>query len=89
MPFRPEEYTNPHKKESENVPDPGLCKDGHEECQLWAQKGECKKNAGFMKSTCLEACGVCEPCSSINLPCYARNRASLGYLVGTEEDELS
>ena len=37
------------------------CRDvyDHEQCHAWAQRGECRKNPGFMESSCRQSCGAC------------------------------
>merc|ERR1712216_801472 len=38
-----------------------LCvKNTHSSCHAWAKKGECTKNAKWMRSNCMQSC--CEPC---------------------------
>ena len=36
------------------------CIDTHPECLHWAERGECKKNPGFMNSGCRAACFACQ-----------------------------
>ena len=35
------------------------CTDTHTECASWAQRGECRKNPGFMLSNCRQSCHAC------------------------------
>ena len=37
----------------------GACEDAQETCCSWASKGECDRNAAFMKVSCRAACGEC------------------------------
>ncbi|KAI2513880.1 hypothetical protein MHU86_663 [Fragilaria crotonensis] len=36
-----------------------LCRDNHESCAKWAQRGECKKNAAYMLFNCRKSCETC------------------------------
>jgi hypothetical protein len=36
------------------------CEDKDARCGKWAAAGECEKNAGFMRSSCRVACGLCD-----------------------------
>mmetsp|Transcript_36975 Transcript_36975/g.104366 ORF Transcript_36975/g.104366 Transcript_36975/m.104366 type:complete len:302 (-) Transcript_36975:159-1064(-) len=38
----------------------GGCFNGHENCQFWADHGECDKNTVYMHAECREACGLCK-----------------------------
>ena len=38
----------------------GDCVDGDDRCSEWAALGECKKNAGYMLTTCRKSCQVCK-----------------------------
>src|SRR6476660_2635684 len=35
------------------------CKDTHELCSFWAEKGECLSNPSFMDTGCAVSCGTC------------------------------
>lgn len=35
------------------------CSDQHENCQFWANSGECEANPGYMKINCAVACKTC------------------------------
>ena len=35
------------------------CRDLHEKCKLWAEKGECDKNSKWMHKNCGKACDTC------------------------------
>jgi hypothetical protein len=35
------------------------CFDEHQDCLMWAQKGECTKNQAFMKASCAMSCELC------------------------------
>lgn len=35
------------------------CEDSHENCERWADAGECDKNPGFMKNSCQKSCNSC------------------------------
>ena len=39
----------------------GECIDGDERCAGWAAEGECKKNPGYMLTSCRAACHACTP----------------------------
>ena len=41
----------------------GECIDGDERCAGWAAEGECKKNPGYMLSSCRLSCHSCNPAS--------------------------
>jgi len=40
---------------------PVWCVDADENCESWAQKGECALNPGFMRASCMRSCEACEP----------------------------
>jgi hypothetical protein len=40
--------------------DPADCADRDASCSGWAHKGECERNPGFMRATCMVACAVCQ-----------------------------
>ena len=42
----------------------GECIDGDERCAGWAAEGECKKNPGYMLTTCRSSCHSCSPASA-------------------------
>lgn len=68
------------------LPDPGLCLDLNDQCQLWADQGECSKNPGYMvgnsdgRGMCRRVCKDCTPCEDGDLKCVENNRDSGGYL---------
>jgi hypothetical protein len=39
---------------------PGICKNTHEMCSIWAMQGECDSNAVYMLPNCAPVCGSCE-----------------------------
>ena len=41
----------------------GECIDGDERCTAWAAEGECKKNPGYMLTSCRLSCHSCDPSS--------------------------
>ena len=41
----------------------GECIDGDERCVGWAAEGECKKNPGYMLTSCRLSCHSCDPSS--------------------------
>lgn len=49
------------------IKDPSICEDEDDHCKVWAQAGECEKNAVYMVGvgnqlgSCRRACGVCKP----------------------------
>lgn len=50
-------YEEPKRK-----PKPGsTCIDKHDQCEFWAEEGECKKNKGYMEANCPFSCEVCPP----------------------------
>lgn len=82
VPYRPEDYgalVGPPD-------DPGLCHDLHPQCKMWAEKGECQKNPGFMLGKgpgyayCRKSCNQCEDCIAGDTACINRNRERGGYL---------
>lgn len=46
----------------------GDCTDERDECQMWANEGECEKNPGFMHTSCRKACGKCSPSAAQDAP---------------------
>ena len=42
------------------------CQDYHENCEEWAQIGECEKNMKFMIAKCPKSCNSCEKKSSVS-----------------------
>ena len=74
------------------VPDPGLCRNNHEQCQTWAKGGECTKNSGYMlggpsgQGQCRLACGDCTPCDDGDMACIEANREKGGYLTFTKTE---
>ena len=40
-----------------------ICVDNDDNCQLWATKGECEANPGFMKASCSASCYACQSAS--------------------------
>ena len=70
------------------VVDPGLCHNGHNQCEEWAAAGECTKNPGYMTGAgsggmgaCRLACGNCKTCDEGDKACILANRQSGGYLT--------
>lgn len=39
--------------------EPDGCKDEHGDCAIWAQQGECSKNAAYMHGSCPVSCRTC------------------------------
>ena len=39
----------------------GECIDANERCSSWAAEGECKKNPGYMLTSCRLSCHSCSP----------------------------
>ncbi|ROT79569.1 putative zinc metalloproteinase [Penaeus vannamei] len=37
----------------------GSCSNKNQHCQDWAKKGECQRNAAYMRQSCSKACGLC------------------------------
>ena len=35
------------------------CDDAHVKCEVWARRGECKRNRDYMEGSCRRACGLC------------------------------
>ena len=46
-------------------------------CRLWARKGECEENPGYMKTACAESCFACQSsrCSDAHADCAAWAKA--------------
>mmetsp|Transcript_6387 Transcript_6387/g.17799 ORF Transcript_6387/g.17799 Transcript_6387/m.17799 type:complete len:139 (+) Transcript_6387:615-1031(+) len=44
----------------EHIPDEG-CLDQNDDCNSWADVGECEKNPSFMAENCPVSCGACFP----------------------------
>ena len=40
---------------------PVWCVDANENCESWAQAGECEANPGFMRASCMRSCDACAP----------------------------
>lgn len=40
-------------------PKPASCQDKNQNCNYWANKGECQKNPGYMLKFCKKSCGRC------------------------------
>ena len=53
------EFDDRMAKLLENLPDP--CQNLHQKCEEWAMAGECAKNPSYMMTTCIKACGFCNP----------------------------
>ena len=90
-------HTNPFRLEGlgKDIPVPRFpeqCEDFHQSCAEWAEKGECDKNAKFMKGDafhlgeCRLSCGECEQCAPGDRGCQSRNRVKAGYLSLEEID---
>ncbi|XP_057291343.1 zinc metalloproteinase nas-15-like [Hydractinia symbiolongicarpus] len=41
------------------VPPPDNCKNNHQRCQEWANRGECQKNPRYMHHNCKKSCNKC------------------------------
>eukprot|EP01024_Parvocaulis_polyphysoides_P042328 TRINITY_DN38729_c0_g1_i2.p2 TRINITY_DN38729_c0_g1~~TRINITY_DN38729_c0_g1_i2.p2 ORF type:complete len:118 (-),score=3.24 TRINITY_DN38729_c0_g1_i2:6-359(-) len=73
------------------MPDPGHCLDNHELCPMWANKGECANNPGYMVGqgnslgNCRMSCKTCSVCDGNDRQCYRINREKEGYLSLDEE----
>ncbi|KXZ48812.1 hypothetical protein GPECTOR_25g397 [Gonium pectorale] len=91
-PFRLEEYEKALKDPYQPLPDPGVCADYHEMCEMWAKAGECEKNEGYMLGSnsglgqCRAACKNCEICKEGDEACFTRNRATGGFLIFNEAE---
>jgi len=91
-PFRETEYNKTLTSKKGIVPDPGMCQDLDEHCQMWAESGECTKNSGFMKGgntgqgACRAACKECSPCAVGDTKCFIDNRTKGGFLNFSEEE---
>lgn len=92
-PFRLDEYEKSLKEPYVPLPDPGVCANYHDQCDVWASAGECEKNSGYMigsnsgMGNCRLACKDCELCKEGDVVCYQRNRESGGFL-NFDESEL-
>lgn len=53
--INPEDYEFIEEGEGEEQP----CKDNHQQCEEWANTGECDKNPKFMHSNCQKSCLTC------------------------------
>lgn len=53
------EFDDRMAKLLDNLPDP--CQNLHRKCEEWAMAGECAKNPSYMMTTCIKACGFCNP----------------------------
>jgi prolyl 4-hydroxylase len=92
-PFREDEYKSYLTTPYVHPPDPGHCVDLHDQCNQWAEAGECEKNKGYMLGAdstslgaCLNACKACEVCGESDKKCYDRNRANAGFLNFNPEE---
>lgn len=58
------------------------CEDKDEHCDMWAARGECNVNPGFMHVQCQKSCGMCTQYGSELLPPHVRHHrgADLGVL---------
>ncbi|KAI7844137.1 hypothetical protein COHA_002272 [Chlorella ohadii] len=83
-PFRPEELGR--RQPPEPPVNPDECEDTDENCENWAQAGECDKNPQFMKGsatglgTCRRSCGECTVCAEGDAACRRENRLRAGFL---------
>jgi len=90
--FEPDDLHRPSNKQ-EAPHEPGMCEDYDDRCAMWASKGECKNNPGFMIGTdstsvgsCRRACKTCQPCSATDWDCIHRNRKAEHFLEVTKEE---
>lgn len=62
------------------LPGGGTCGNDFDDCQLWAQNGECNINPEFMLYSCPGACGACAltPQQKHNVTVIYNNRAPAG-----------
>uniref|UniRef100_A0A914HLP2 ShKT domain-containing protein n=1 Tax=Globodera rostochiensis TaxID=31243 RepID=A0A914HLP2_GLORO len=49
------------------------CYNEHECCSLWADKGECERNSGYMSSWCKASCRQCQVDYDMNQECTNRH----------------
>lgn len=53
-------------------PSPKRCRDNHDRCNEWAERGECENNELYMLKNCKRSCGVCRrsvPCADEHERC--------------------
>ena len=52
--------TESHQPSISSQPTSYVCEDNHENCQFWAEQGECDTNPSYMHYNCRLACDKCD-----------------------------
>ncbi|KAG2435334.1 hypothetical protein HXX76_007408 [Chlamydomonas incerta] len=60
---------------------PKACRDAESACSDWAEKGECERNAGFMRKSCRLSCKLCTA-PEIKIADYATKQLVLNTSLG-------
>uniref|UniRef100_A0A7E4ZX04 ShTK domain protein n=1 Tax=Panagrellus redivivus TaxID=6233 RepID=A0A7E4ZX04_PANRE len=55
------------------APQQATCYNEHECCAIWAVKGECRRNPGYMNAWCKASCSRCTPNYDIRVECSDRH----------------